>query len=86
MHVVFDGEAGAPERADQDRQAAVRFAPAGTHPAETIRELVQAVPASRSVIVVTDDDDVAHEAWADGANVLSCAVLLAFAGADNSVQ
>jgi predicted RNA-binding protein with PIN domain len=85
MHVVFDGEAGAPERADQNRQAAVRFAPAGTHPAETIRELVQAVPATRSVIVVTDDEAVAHEAWADGANVLTCGVLLALAGTDASM-
>jgi predicted RNA-binding protein with PIN domain len=85
MHVVFDGEAGAPERADQNRQAAVRFAPAGTHPAETIRELVQAVPATRSVIVVTDDEAVAHEAWADGANVLTCGVLLALAGTDASL-
>jgi predicted RNA-binding protein with PIN domain len=86
MHVVFDGEAGAPERADQNRQAAVRFAPAGAHPAETIRELVQAFPATRSVIVVTDDEAVAHEAWADGANVLTCSLLLALVGSDASMN
>jgi hypothetical protein len=82
MHVVFDGDDAAPARADQHRQASVRFADAGAHPAEAIRDLVQAVPASRPVIVVTDDDAIAHEAWADGANVLGCDVLLAFAGAD----
>jgi hypothetical protein len=80
VHVVFDGDASGPIRAAGRRQATVSFVPPDTRVAEEIRTHVQLVPASRPVIVVTDDPTVAHEAWADGANVLASRVFLAVAG------
>jgi predicted RNA-binding protein with PIN domain len=80
IHVVFDGDASGPVRAAGRRQATVSFVPPDARVVEEIRARVQAVPATRPVIVVTDDAAVAHEAWADGANVLASRVFLAVAG------
>lgn len=80
IHVVFDGDASGPVRAAGRRQATVSFVPPDTRVADEIRTHVQLVPSARPVIVVTDDPTVAHEAWADGANVLASRVFLAVAG------
>jgi predicted RNA-binding protein with PIN domain len=79
-HVVFDGAETGPVRAGGNRQASASFSRPEAHAVDEIRSRVQAVPATRPVIVVTDDAAVAHEAWADGANVLGSRLFLAVVG------
>jgi predicted RNA-binding protein with PIN domain len=80
VHVVFDGVETGPVRAGGSRQASASFSRREALAVEEIRSRVQAVPATRPVIVVTDDAAVAHEAWADGANVLASRLFLAVVG------
>jgi predicted RNA-binding protein with PIN domain len=80
VHVVFDGIETGPVRAGGSRQASASFSRSDALAIEEIRSRVQAVPATRPVIVVTDDPAVAHEAWADGANVLASRLFLAVVG------
>ncbi len=77
--VVFDG-ADVPGASAGRRLVAVRFSPPGVTADDVIREEVARLPASRPVVVVTNDGAIVESVRRDGANVVSSDALLTAAG------
>lgn len=80
--VVFDGAevAGVPA-ASAPRGVRVRFSPAGVIADDTIRQLVEAEPAGRVVVVVSSDRELAESVVSRGARSATSATFLAMLGA-----
>jgi predicted RNA-binding protein with PIN domain len=77
--VVFDGADVGPVRSARRRRVAVRFSPPQVLADDVIRELVASYPHTDPIVVVTNDQAVAHDVRAAGANVVSSDGLLAVA-------
>lgn len=84
VEVVFDGEddSGRGLQSRGGRRLGVRstFSPGGVDADEVLLDLVDRAPASRPVVVATDDRRVQREAAARGANVVGSAALFVVLG------
>lgn len=74
--VVFDGADVVGATADGRRIVRVVFSPAGVIADDVIRDEVRRLPASRQVVVVTNDQAILRDVRAMGANTLSSDQLL----------
>ncbi len=75
--VVFDGADVVGATADRRRLVRVMFSPEGTIADDVIRDEVGRLPASRHVVVVTNDQEIVTDVKAMGANTLSSDQLIA---------
>ncbi len=75
--VVFDGADIVGAAADRRRVVRVTFSPEGTIADDVIRDEVERLPASRQVVVVTNDREIVTDVKAMGANTLASDQLLA---------
>ena len=57
--------------ADRRRVVRVMFSPAGVIADDVIRDEVQRLPATRSVVVVTNDQEIVRDVRAMGANTMA---------------
>ncbi|HSJ91110.1 MAG TPA: NYN domain-containing protein [Ilumatobacter sp.] len=69
--VVFDGADVTGATADRRRVVRVVFSPEGVIADDVIRDEVRRLPASRPVVVVTNDRAIVHDVRAQGANTMS---------------
>lgn len=69
--VVFDGADVAGAAADRRRVVRVVFSPAGITADDVIRDEVGRLPASRQVVVVTNDQEIVTDVRSMGANTMS---------------
>ena len=74
--VVFDGADVVGARADQRRVARVVYSPADVIADDVIRDEVRRLPATRQVVVVTDDREIVTDVRSMGANTMGSAQLL----------
>lgn len=74
--VVFDGADVLGATSERRRLARVTYSPAGVTADDVIVQEVEARPTDRSVVIVTDDQDVARRTRRLGANQLPSAALL----------
>ena len=79
LHVVFDGTTVVGARASGRRLVRVSFSPEGVIADDVLRAEVAALDLDRHVVVVTNDQAVATDVRAAGANVLSSEAFLAVA-------
>ena len=75
--VVFDGADVVGATADRRRVVRVMFSPECTIADDVIRDEVRRLPASRHVVVVTNDQEIVADVKAMGANTLSSDQLVA---------
>lgn len=75
--VVFDGAEVAGASATGRRLVRVRFSPPGVIADDVIRAEVAEVPASKPVVVVTDDREILRDVRAAGANTIASALFVA---------
>jgi predicted RNA-binding protein with PIN domain len=75
--VVFDGAAVVGAHAPRRRQVRVVYSPDGVLADDVIRDEVRRLPASRAVVVVTNDAEIVADVKAQGANVVPSNALLA---------
>jgi predicted RNA-binding protein with PIN domain len=75
--VVFDGAAVVGSHSRQRRLVRVTYSPPGVTADDVIRAEVAAVPTSRPVVVVTNDQAVRRDVSAAGANLISSDAFLA---------
>lgn len=76
MTVVFDGADVTGATADRRRVVRVVYSPEGVIADDVIRDEVRRLPASRPVVVVTNDREIVHDVRALGANTMSSNQLL----------
>jgi predicted RNA-binding protein with PIN domain len=69
--VVFDGADVTGATADRRRVVRVVYSPEGVIADDVIRDEVRRLPASRPVVVVTNDRAIVHDVRAQGANTMS---------------
>jgi predicted RNA-binding protein with PIN domain len=74
--VVFDGADVTGATADRRRVVRVVYSPEGVIADDVIRDEVRRLPASRPVVVVTNDRAIVHDVRALGANTMSSDQLL----------
>lgn len=74
--VVFDGADVTGATADGRRVVRVMYSPDGVTADDVIRDEVRRLPASRAVVVVTNDREIVHDVRALGANTMSSNQLL----------
>ncbi len=75
--IVFDGDDVVGAHSLRRRSTRVLFSPSGVIADDVIRAEVERTPASRHVVVVTNDAEIARDVRAAGANVLPSNALLA---------
>lgn len=75
--IVFDGADVVGAHADRRRATRVMYSPAGTIADDVIRDEVSRLPASRPVVVVTNDAEIVRDVRAEGANTLPSNALVA---------
>ena len=75
--VMFDGADIVGANADQRRVIRVVYSPEGVIADDVIRDEVRRLPASRPVVVVTNDQEIVRDVRAMGANTMSSDQLLA---------
>ncbi len=75
--IVFDGADIVGAHSLRRRSTRVIFSPSGVIADDVIRAEVERTPASRHVVVVTNDAEIARDVRAQGANVLPSNALLA---------
>lgn len=75
--VVFDGAEVTGASADRRRVVRVVYSPDGVIADDVIRDEVRRLPASRPVVVVTNDREIVNDVRALGANTMSSDQLLA---------
>lgn len=71
MTVVFDGADVVGANTDQRRVVRVMYSPAGVIADDVIRDEVKRLPATRPVVVVTNDQAIVRDVKAMGANTMS---------------
>jgi predicted RNA-binding protein with PIN domain len=76
MTVVFDGADITGATADGRRVLRVVYSPADVIADDVIRDEVRRLPATRQVVVVTNDREIVHDVRAMGANTMSSDQLL----------
>jgi len=76
LTVVFDGADVVGATADQRRVVRVVYSPEGVIADDVIRDEVRRLPASRQVVVVTNDKEIVRDVRAMGANPMSSDQLL----------
>ena len=74
--VVFDGASIVGAHTGRRRLTRVVFSPEGVTADDVIRDEVRRIPASRAVVVVTNDAEIVRDVRADGANVIPSNALL----------
>lgn len=79
LHVVFDGADVVGAHATRRRLVRVSFSPAGVLADDVLRAQVAALDPTRPVVVVTNDQAVAADVRADGANTVASHSFLAVA-------
>lgn len=77
MTVVFDGADVVGANTDQRRVVRVMYSPDGVIADDVIRDEVDRLPATRPVVVVTNDQAIVRDVKAMGANTMSSDQLLA---------
>lgn len=77
LTVVFDGADVTGATADGRRVIRVVYSPAGVIADDVIRDEVRRLPATRAVVVVTNDQAIVRDVRAMGANTMSSEQLLA---------
>jgi len=75
--VFFDGASVVGAHTSRRRLARVVFSPEGVTADDIIRDEVKRIPATRSVVVVTNDAEIIRDIRAEGANALPSNALLA---------
>lgn len=75
--VVFDGSSVVGAHAPRRRLVRVSWSPEGVTADDVIRDEVARLPASRSVVVVTNDNEIISDVKALGANVVPSNALIA---------
>ena len=75
--VIFDGASIVGAHTGRRRLTRVVFSPEGVTADDVIRDEVRRIPASHSVVVVTNDAEIVRDVRADGSNVLPSNALLA---------
>lgn len=75
--VVFDGADVVGASSDRRRVVRVVFSPAGVIADDVIRDEVRRLPATRNVVVVTNDQEIVADTRAMGANTMSSDQLIA---------
>ncbi len=75
--VVFDGAHVVGAAAESRRVVRVMFSPAGVIADDVIRDEVRRMPATRNVVVVTNDREILTDVRSMGANILSSHQLIA---------
>jgi predicted RNA-binding protein with PIN domain len=77
LTVVFDGADVVGAASDQRRLVRVVFSPEGVTADDVIRAEVTRLPATRHVVVVTNDAEIIRDVRAAGANTVSSGRFLA---------
>ena len=67
--VIFDGATVVGAHADRRRMVRVAYSPDGVIADDVIRDEVRRLPATRAIVVVTDDAEIVRDVRALGANV-----------------
>ena len=75
--VFFDGSTVVGAHADRRRTVRVAYSPEGVTADDVIRDEVRRLPATRAIVVVTNDAEIVRDVRADGANVVPSNALLA---------
>lgn len=75
--VIFDGASVVGAHAARRRLVRVVYSPDGVIADDVIRDEVRRLPASRAVVVVTDDNVIISDVRADGANAVSSNAFIA---------
>ena len=77
ISVVFDGSHVVGASADSRRVVRVVFSPEGVIADDVIRDEVRRLPATRSIVVVTNDQEIVNDVRAMGANTITSDQLIA---------
>jgi predicted RNA-binding protein with PIN domain len=75
--VIFDGASIVGAHTGRRQLTRVVFSPEGVTADDVIRNEVRRIPATHSVVVVTNDAEIVRDVGADGANALPSNALLA---------
>jgi predicted RNA-binding protein with PIN domain len=75
--VVFDGASVVGAHASRRRLLRVVYSPEGVIADDVIRDEVRRLPASRAVVVVTNDAEIVGDVKALGANIVPSNALIA---------